>query len=427
MSQPTLPLRRATQREWQRLQSVLRTESIGGMLLLAAGVAALIWANTAPQAYLALRDAKFGVDVGDFHLRLSLGHWAADGLLAVFFFMAGLELKREFVEGELRDPAKALVPIAAAVAGVVVPALIYVGINLGAGAEPLRGWAIPTATDIAFALAVLAVIGSHLPTALRTFLLTLAVVDDLIAIVIIALFYSSNLNLGFLAAALGMVVVFGFVVRRWRDVFEQRGLATWFVLLPVGLAAWALLYNSGVHATVAGVLTAFTVPVGAGDPDRGLAHSLEHRIRPLSAGFAVPVFAFFSAGVVIGGGEKFVQALTSTVGLGIIAALVLGKLVGITAGTWLVTRLRRASLDPDLTWVDVVGVAALGGVGFTVSLLINDLSFGADSDYGDAGKIGVLMASTLAALLATAILSVRNRHYRKLKQADEADDSYANE
>lgn len=414
-------LQRASRREWRRIQGILRTESVGGMILLAATAAALLTANLDPAFYVGLRDTVVGTDVGPLHLALTVGHWTADGMLAVFFFLAGLELKREFVIGDLRDPRRALAPMVAAACGVAVPALFYALINAQAGSEALRGWAIPAATDIAFALAVLAVIGSSLPSALRAFLLTLAVVDDLIAILIIAVFYSEDLNGGFLAGALGAVLVYGFVVRRWRRWFEETSWAAWVVLLPLAVVAWALLYNSGIHATIAGVLLAFTVPVEADDPDHDLAETLEHRLRPLSAGVAVPLFAFFSAGVVITGPQQLVEALTGSIGLGIVAALVVGKLIGITGGTYLVTRLPGSDLHPDLEWVDVVGVALLGGIGFTVSLLINELSFDPGSASADAGKIAILSASVLAAVLASIVLGARNRHYRDL-EAREADE-----
>ena len=237
--------------ETARIGDVLRRETVGGLLLVGAAVVALIWANTPwREAYGALSGLRVGP--ASLHLDLTLATWAADGLLAIFFFVAGLELKREFVAGDLRDPRKAALPVAAAVGGMVVPALAYVLVNLGQG-DALTGWAIPTATDIAFALAVLAVISTHLPTALRTFLLTLAIVDDLLAITIIAVFYTSTLAIGPLALAMLPLAAFGFLV--------QRRVASWWLLLPLAAVTWVLMHESGVHATVAGVLLAFTVPV----------------------------------------------------------------------------------------------------------------------------------------------------------------------
>ena len=284
--------------EASRVADILRKETIGGALLLIGAAVALVWANSAWSAgYESVRAYQFGPAA--WHLHLPVAAWAADGLLAVFFFVAGLELKREFVAGELRDPRRAAVPVAAALGGVIVPASLYLLVNATTGGAAGRGWAIPTATDIAFALAVLAVIGRSLPSALRTFLLTLAVVDDLLAIVIIAVFYTAGLSVLPLLAALVPLGAF--------TVLVQKRVRSWWLLLPLAAATWALVHASGVHATVAGVLLGFAVPVlrsdraGGADAGPGLAEHLEHRFRPLSAGVAVPVFALLSAGVAIGG------------------------------------------------------------------------------------------------------------------------------
>jgi NhaA family Na+:H+ antiporter len=396
---------RGTWPEASRIADILRTETTGGVLLLAATVVALGWANSPwSSAYHELAGFSLGP--------LSLAGWAADGLLAIFFFVAGLELKREFVAGDLRDPRRAALPVAAAVGGMAVPALIFVLVALGTDA--LRGWAIPTATDIAFALAVLAVISTHLPAALRTFLLTLAVVDDLLAITVIAVFYTSSLHLLPLAAAVLPLAAFAVLV--------QRRVRSWWLLLPLAAAAWLLVHESGIHATVAGVLLAFAVPVRRRAPGEGpgLAEHFEHRWRPLSAGVAVPVFAFFAAGVSVTGAG----GLANTVTLGIVLALVLGKAAGITGATWLVQRFTRARLAEGLSWWDVLGLALLGGIGFTVSLLISELAYGAGSVHDDRAKLGILLGSLIAALLATVILRARNRHYRQLR-AEEAVDADA--
>jgi NhaA family Na+:H+ antiporter len=400
--------------EARRIAGILRQETVGGALLLGATVLALVCANSPwSEGYAALRDARVGPAA--WRLDLSLGQWAADGLLAVFFFVAGLELKREFVAGDLRDVRRAALPVAAAVGGMLAPAAIYLTVSAGAGGGAARGWAIPTATDIAFALAVLAVISTHLPAALRTFLLTLAVVDDLLAITIIALFFTSDLDVGPLLLGLVPLAAFGILV--------QRRVRSWWLLLPLAFATWALVHASGVHATVAGVLLAFSVPVLRGAPGagRGLAEHFEHRLRPLSAGVAVPAFAFLSAGVTIGGLSGLSSALTDRVALGVLAGLVVGKAIGITAATYLVARFTRAHLDPELSWTDVVGLALLGGVGFTVSLLIGELAFGAGSLRDGQGKVGVLVGSLLASLLATAVLRTRNRTYRRLHELESAD------
>ena len=419
-------LGRGSYGEVLRIGEILRKETVGGILLVAAAVIALVWANSpVSESYFALRDFRIGYE--PWHLELSLGAWAADGLLAIFFFLVGLELKREFVAGDLRQFSKSVVPIAAAVGGVAVPAVIYALINL-TSPETLRGWAIPTATDIAFAVAVLAIIGSHLPSALRIFLLTLAVVDDLLAISIIAVFYSSDIQAGPLLLALIPLAAYTFLAQKYRRFFGTKPAAAWVILLPLGVITWALVHASGIHATVAGVLLGFAIPVirsqASGGPSAGpgLSEIFEHRFRPISAGIAVPVFAFFSAGVAVGGWDGLLSAVTDPVAIGIIVALVLGKPVGIMGTTWLLTKATRASLDRSLKWIDVFGVSLLAGIGFTVSLLVAELSFGQGSAHDDHAKVGILAASLLAALLAAAVLVTRNRQYRAV-EAEEAIDT----
>jgi NhaA family Na+:H+ antiporter len=411
-------LSRGSWAETARIADILRKETVGGALLLAAAAVALVWANSPwGAAYETLRDTRVGP--ASLHLDLTLGTWAADGLLAIFFFVAGLELKREFVAGDLREPRRAALPIAAAVGGMLVPALLFVAFNLGRDDDALRGWAIPSATDIAFALAVLAVISTHLPAALRTFLLTLAVVDDLLAILVIAVFYTDELSVVHLLLSFAPLAVFGFLV--------QKRIRSWWLLLPLAAVTWVLMHESGVHATVAGVLLAFTVPVlrseAAGGPAAGpgLAEHFEHRIRPLSAGVAVPVFAFFSAGVALGGLSGLSTSITDSVAVGITVGLVLGKLIGITGATWLVARFTRAQLDENLGWPDVVGLSLLGGIGFTVSLLITELAYGLGSETYDRAKVGILTGTLLAALLATVILRLRNRRYKRIYEDERAD------
>ena len=403
--------------ETARVAEVLRKETIGGALLLAAAVAAIGWANSPwSAAYESLRDARVGPAA--LHLDLTLGTWAADGLLAIFFFVAGLELKREFVAGDLRDPRRAAIPIAAAVGGVLVPAVLYVLVNLGDGGDT-TGWAIPTATDIAFALAVLAVVGSALPTALRTFLLTLAVVDDLLAITIIAVFYTSELDVVPLALALVPLGLF--------TVLVQRRVRSWWLLLPLAAATWVLVHESGVHATVAGVLLGFAVPVirsqAAGGPDAGpgLAEHFEHRFRPLSSGLAVPVFAFLAAGVTVGGLSGLGASLSDRVAIGIVLGLLIGKPIGILGATWLLARFTKADLDPDITWTDVLGLSVLAGVGFTVSLLIGELAFGVGSERDEHVKVAVLVGSVAAAIIAGVFLKLRSRRYATLAARETAD------
>ncbi len=416
---------RGSYREAVRIGTILRKESVGGMLLVAMASVAIVWANSPwGESYFALCEVRIGY--APWHLELSLGAWAADGLLAIFFFLVGLELKREFVAGDLRQLRTAIVPIAAAVGGVAVPALIYLAV-VGGDAGLRGGWAIPTATDIAFAVAVLALIGSHLPSPLRVFLLTLAVVDDLIAIGIIAIFYTGSIDFVPLLLAMVTIAVYGAIAQLHRRFFGLRPAAAWLILLPLGVVAWAFMHASGIHATIAGVLLGFTIPVlhgkghGAENNGPGLAERFEHRFRPLSTGFAVPVFAFFSAGVAIGGLDGLVVALTDPLTIAIIAALVLGKPIGILSTTWVLGKVVRIRLDPSLRWVDLAGVGMLAGIGFTVSLLVAELSFAAGSPERDHAKVAILAASVLAAILASSVLTVRNRHYRRISEQEAID------
>ncbi|MEU8753601.1 Na+/H+ antiporter NhaA [Streptomyces chartreusis] len=391
----------------------LRTETVGGVLLLLAAITALIWANVP-----ALHDSY--ESVGHFHLgpealglNLSVEHWAADGLLAIFFFVAGIELKRELVAGDLKDPKAAALPVVAALCGMAVPALVYTLTNV-TGHGSSAGWAVPTATDIAFALAVLAVIGTSLPSALRAFLLTLAVVDDLFAILIIAIFFTSQIDFAALGGAVAGLVVFWLLLR--------KGVRGWYVYVPLALVIWGLMYNSGVHATIAGVAMGLMLRCTRRE---GEEHSpgehIEHLVRPLSAGLAVPLFALFSAGVAVSGGalgDVFAQPET----LGVVLGLVVGKTIGIFGGTWLTARFTRASLSDDLEWADVFAVATLAGIGFTVSLLIGELAFAGDATLTDEVKASVLIGSLIAAVLATVLLKIRNAKYRGMVEAEERDE-----
>ncbi|GAA1337571.1 Na+/H+ antiporter NhaA [Kocuria palustris] len=398
---------------------------MGGVLLLVALVAALVLANTpAESLYFGVRDAEVGIHAVP-GLTHTVGEWAADGLLAIFFFLTGLELKASFVDGELHNPAKAAVPIVAAFGGAAVPAIIYAVLNLTAGSDPstIQGWAIPTATDIAFAVSVLAVVGSALPVAMRTFLLTLAVVDDLIAIVIIAIFYSHGFSFLPLLASFAVLAVYWVLTHRFASFFMARAWAAWVILLPLGFVVWILMYNSGIHATIAGVLLGFATPVlktrphviNDEDPAQGLAPTLEHRFRPLSNGLAVPIFAFFSAGVAVGGVEGIRSAGTDTVAVGIVLGLVFGKMIGVFSSAWLMDRFTPASKDRDYQWIDMAGLAMVAGIGFTVSLLVAELSFGIGSPHNDHAKVGILFGSTIAALLGGGLLVARNRHYKRLR------------
>ncbi|MER5295523.1 Na+/H+ antiporter NhaA [Streptomyces pharetrae] len=416
MSAPRTPrkvLGRLSLPERTYLADALRTETVGGVLLLVAAITALLWANV-PLLHDSYETVShFHIGPETLGLNLSVAHWAADGLLAIFFFVAGIELKRELVAGDLRDPKAAALPVVAALCGMAAPALVYT-LTATAGGGSLSGWAVPTATDIAFALAVLAVIGTSLPSALRAFLLTLAVVDDLLAILIIAVFFTDTLDFAALGGAVAGLAVFWLLLR--------KGVRGWYVYVPLALVIWALMYNSGIHATVAGVAMGLMLRCTTREGEKhSPGEHIEHLVRPLSAGLAVPLFALFSAGVSVSGGalaEVFTQPET----LGVVLGLVVGKTLGIFGGTWLTARFTRASLSDDLAWPDVFAVATLAGIGFTVSLLIGELAFEGDAALTGEVKAAVLTGSLLAAALATVLLKLRNATYRRMWEAEERDE-----
>ncbi|MFB6392142.1 Na+/H+ antiporter NhaA [Polymorphospora lycopeni] len=394
-----------------RTARALRQDTVGGMLLVVFAVIALGWANSPwASAYEALRAVTFGP--ASLHLDLPAHAWAADGLLAVFFFVVGNELKQEFVNGELRNPRRAVLPIVAAVGGVAVPALIFAAITAGHG-DAAAGWGIPMATDIAFAVAVLAVVGRGLPPSLRTFLLTLAIVDDLVAIIVIAVFYSAGLAWAPLLGSIVLLVVFGWLQsgrgparRLWTGP-----VPAWVVIVPLAVVIWAVMHASGVHATIAGaamglLMRTTTFPGEMSDP----SHRAEHVLRPWTAGLVLPVFAFFAAGVAFTGAESLA---TDRVAIAVFVGLVVGKVVGITGGAWLTTKVSRAELNPQLGWLDIVGMAMLAGIGFTVSLLIAELSYPGNERMLDHAKGAVLIASATAAVLASVVLPLRGIHHRR--------------
>jgi Na+:H+ antiporter, NhaA family len=413
-----LPLAERTE-----ILSVLRDETTGGFVLLVATAAALLWANLGTDSYLSVAGTVIGPAA--LHLDLSVATWTADALLVVFFLVAGLELKREIVVGELSDRATAILPAVAAVCGMAIPAVVYVVVNVSMDGE-LTGWAVPTATDIAFALAVLAVIGSRLPTSLRAFLLTLAVVDDLLAITIIAVFFTPDVSILPLMGAVGLLGLYALLQRR-----RVRG---WWIYLPMFLAAWLLIHESGVHATVIGVAFGLATRVRRDEGEReSPAERLEHRMRPFSAAVCVPLFALFAAGVVVSA-DTLRLMLTDPVALGIVLGLLVGKGLGIAVGAYLTARFTHAELSEDLSWADVVGVAVLAGIGFTVSLLISELAFDSDPATLELAKSAVLIGSLLSALVASVILARRNAVYRRIDEDggrdsdhDGAPDVYASE
>lgn len=384
--------RNANDADTVAVSDLLRLETVGGAIMLAAAVLALLWANLGTESYNHVLHFQIGP--------LDVGHWAADGLLTIFFFVAGLELKRELTVGALAKPAQALVPIVAALCGMIVPALIYVSINLAMEGGRPHGWAIPMATDIAFAVAILGLVGSQLPNSLRAFLLTLAIVDDLGSITVIAIFFNHGLSL---AWALGAVLC----AALWA-LLQWRRISGWYIYIPLALVCWWCMYSSGIHATVAGVvlglLTRSKVPGGEHSPvDRW-----EHQWGPISAGVAVPIFALFAAGVPVSL-EKLYEAVTNPIGIGVIAGLVVGKVVGVLGGSWLTAKITGAELGGDLRWSEIGAVSILAGVGFTVALLIGELAFEGETELQEVAKTGVLIGSLIAATLAALALRRRTK------------------
>lgn len=384
----------------ERLRRWLVADTTSGVLLLIAAAIALAWANSPWRAaYADLAGLVVGPSV--LHLDLSLADWAADGLLAVFFFVVGVELKHELVAGSLRDPRQAALPALAAVGGMLAPAVVYAAFVIVLD-DPaaLAGWAIPTATDIAFALAVLAVFGRGLPRALRTFLLTLAVVDDLLAILVIACFYTDRVDPLALAAAGGAIVLFAVLVRRRR--------VHWWLLVPVALLAWGWMHASGVHATIAGVLLGLSVPAKPvhGEPlDRSTRFG--ELLAPVSCGIALPLFAFFAAGVTVGD-DGGIAGLAQPMVFAIVAALVIGKLVGVLGTVAIVIRCTPLRLPESLDLRRLLPIGLLTGMGFTVALLVAELSF-EDPARASAAKLAVLVGSALAATLGAIVLRLDAR------------------
>lgn len=375
----------------------LRTETTGGTILLVATAIALLWVNSPLRdSYLAVRDFDIGPHL--FHLRLSIGDWTKDGLLAVFFFVAGLELKRELVVGELSRLKQAILPVVAAVGGMIVPALVALAIGWGApGIE--RAWAIPVATDIAFALGVLALAGSNLPRTARVFLLSLAVVDDLGAIIVIAVLFTEQFN-PFAAGA----AVLAFALYAW---LQHRRVRTAWLYVPLALIAWIATHETGVHATVAGVALGLLTRVKA-DPgeDETPAIRLEHRLQPWSAALVVPLFALFAAGIQINA-SALATVFTTAVPLAVFAGLVAGKAIGIVGAALAAVGLGIAHRPKGMGWRDLGALSLLGGVGFTVSLLITELALTGEAT--EQAKAAVLLASVTAALTAAALLLRRNK------------------
>ena len=376
------------------LQYFLKLEAAGGIVLLIAAVGALIWANVWTEAYESFWHIHAALKIEGFHLNGSLGNWVNDALMVVFFFLVGLEIKRELVTGELHDPKRAALPLLAAIGGMAVPALIFFAFNNGTDA--IDGWGIPVATDIAFVVGVLALFGRRLPTGLRIFLLTLAIADDIGGIAIIAIFYSSELAFDWLTAALGLIILI-FLMQRARIV----AIAPYVV---VGAVLWYATFESGIHATIAGVILGLLTPAR---PFQGenIMEKLEHLLLPWSNFVIIPLFALANAGVVISG-ESLSDAFGGRLAWGVLVGLVGGKFVGISLATIAGISLRVGRLPSAVTIPHVLGAAALAGIGFTVSLFIAELSFEDSASLLDQAKMGVLFGSLIAGILGAVLLFI---------------------
>lgn len=371
-------------------------EAGAGLLLIAVAAAAMILANSPlAEAYHALFHAPLGWSPV---AKLNTAHlWVNDGLMAIFFFVVGLEIKREILDGELASPARRRLPVLAAIAGMAFPAAVYLGI---AGGDPAlhRGWAIPAATDIAFAVGVLALVGNRVPPSLRLFLLTVAIVDDLGAVIIIALFYTASIKLPWLAAAAGALAVLA--------LLNRMGVSRWLPYVLVSVALWFAVLHSGVHATIAGVVAALTIPLRlGGDGDSPLLR-MEHALVPWNAYLIVPLFGFANAGVSLAGNAG---ALLSGLPLGVAAGLFIGKQVGVFGAIWAADRIGLAHRPAGASWTQLWGTALLCGIGFTMSLFIGALAFPASPVLIDEAKLGVMIGSLLSAIAGFTVLRLSGR------------------
>jgi NhaA family Na+:H+ antiporter len=384
---------------FSRIQEFIKLETSGGVVLMIAAIFAMIIANTPLSAnYDLILGTYIKVGIGNFEIAKPAILWINDGLMAIFFFLVGLEIKREVLAGELSSFDKAILPIMAAIGGMAVPGIIFAIINWGTP-ENLNGWAIPTATDIAFALGILALIGSRAPISLKIFLLAIAIIDDLGAIVIIAIFYTSELSLS--ALSFSMI---GFAAA---VALNRMGVQRTAPYLLVGIVMWVFVLKSGVHATLAGVLIAFTIPLKTKNEDEALLYKMEHGLHPWVAFLILPVFAFANAGVNFTGIgiDDLLQPLT----LGIAVGLFLGKQIGVFLATWIGVKSGIARLPENVSWKHVYGVACLTGVGFTMSLFIGSLAF-TTADVMNAVRLGVVLGSVLSGIIGYLLLKSAAHH-----------------
>lgn len=387
------------------IKEFLQTESAGSLALIGATLIALLWANSPlSDSYFELWHRTLTVGSGPLGISEDLQHWVNDGLMAIFFFVVALEIKRELVIGELRNPRTAALPVALAAGGMVVPALIFTALT--AGTPDVRGWAVPMATDIAFAIAALGLAGTRVPAGSRLLLLSLAIVDDLGAIVVIALFYSQGLSPKWLlAVAATAVVILG---------MRRLNLASPMIYLLPGLALWYFTFRSGVHATLAGVALGLLTPTG-GIKHRRPLEELEHRLHPYTSFLVLPLFALANAGVALGGRELG-EALGSTLTWAVILGLFVGKPAGILLAGWAALRLRLATIPAGMGFRDLLPIGLVAGIGFTVSLFIAGLSFAGDSL--DHSKAGILLASLFSAAAGISVLFLRFRAVRRAGEAE---------
>ena len=391
------------------LRDFLKQESAGGIVLIAAAALALLAANTIfSGSYFGALDTPVSVAVGSFAIDKPLLLWINDGLMALFFFVVGLEVKREWIEGQLSTAESRRLPILAAVAGMAVPALVYVGV-VGGDAELMRGWAIPAATDIAFAMGVLGLLGNRCPASLRLFLLTVAIVDDIGAVLVIAVFYTAHLDVMWLAISF---VVFGALVG-----MNRFGVKSFWPFLLGAIALWLAVLFSGVHATIAGVLAALTIPMRKVD-GHSMLEKAEHALAPWSAYLVVPIFGFANAGVHIL--DMTVEQIFAPLPLAIATGLFLGKQLGIFTIVFLSVKLGIAKKPENANWMEIWGVTILTGIGFTMSLFISGLAFGNSQLLVDEAKIGILLGSIISAIIGYVALRLTTQHPEEAKVYEEA-------
>ena len=374
-------------------------EAASGLVLLIAAIIALVISNSNfSELYFGTLEQYLFIGINNFGLKLSVHHWINDLLMAIFFFFVTLEIKREFIQGELSNLKKALLPIIGAVGGMLIPALVYVGINFGS-TETLNGWAIPSATDIAFSLGILSLLGSRVPISLKIFLTALAIIDDLGAILIIAFFYSGDLSISYLSLIL---ISYIFLL-----ILNKYGVKKFLPYLIIGSFMWYFTYKSGIHATIAGVLLASTIPHRSKERDFSLLIKLEHAISPYVAFLIMPIFAFANAGVSLEG--LSVMSLLQPVPLGILLGLFLGKQVGVMIFSYVAVRIGFAQMPDNSSWLSLYGVSILTGIGFTMSLFVGNLAFVENIQYIDGVKIGVLAGSLLSTIFGYFILLLTSK------------------